>query len=133
MSPQEMFDKAVNGVMAQGRQSMVGGMCRYRGADGAKCTVGFLVDDDEIAAKMDAAAYSSVGALLRLAIEGWLLFELPAFIRTDTGLLLSDLQSAHDGACPPEYFRRTFYERAAWVAHTNGLSMDGVRKPEEYE
>lgn len=47
---QEAFDKAYNGVIAQGGPSNTrpGGHCIYRGPDGKKCGVGHLLDDDKV-------------------------------------------------------------------------------------
>ncbi len=46
MTPQEIFNTAYTGIIAQGRQSVSkNGECRYRGPDGLKCAVGFMIDD----------------------------------------------------------------------------------------
>lgn len=49
MTKQEVFDKAVGGLLTQGCQSLKGGNkneCMYRGDNGTKCAVGHLIDDD---------------------------------------------------------------------------------------
>lgn len=46
MTPQEIFNTAYTGIIAQGRQSLnKKGDCRYRGPDGLKCGIGFMIDD----------------------------------------------------------------------------------------
>lgn len=43
---QKAFDTALNGLRNQGRRSLGGIGCRYRGKGGAKCAIGFLIPDD---------------------------------------------------------------------------------------
>lgn len=44
---QKAFDTALNGLRKQGRRSMNGWQCAYRGVGGLKCAVGFLIPDDK--------------------------------------------------------------------------------------
>jgi len=46
MTLQKMFDTAAVGMLKQGKKSIEGNACRYRGGDGCKCAVGFLIPDD---------------------------------------------------------------------------------------
>lgn len=131
---QELFDRAVNGVMAQGRRSTDNGLCRYRGNDGARCAVGHVVDDDEIATRMERC---SLSGLVSRHKGRELDFELPPDLIEHEDLLC-DLQVAHDrcrgagGEYTTEKFRREFYDKVAKIARDRELSMDGVKKPEEY-
>lgn len=45
---QRYFDRAVGGVIKQGRKSvnMTSNSCRYRGSNGTKCAIGQLLPDD---------------------------------------------------------------------------------------
>jgi hypothetical protein len=45
MNRQKAFNKVVKELLRQGRKSMVGKSCRYRGADGRKCAGGWLIPD----------------------------------------------------------------------------------------
>lgn len=50
---QEIFETMVKNLMKQGRKSVVGSIdsgdetCLYRGPNGSKCAIGFLIDDLE--------------------------------------------------------------------------------------
>lgn len=46
MTPQEIFDTAARGIIAQGGASVLpGGECQYRGPNGRKCAAGHLLPD----------------------------------------------------------------------------------------
>lgn len=53
MNHQEAFDIALNGILSQGGPSQRGGTgarnthCLYRGPEGRKCAIGWLIPDDE--------------------------------------------------------------------------------------
>lgn len=47
MNSQEVFDKVVNHLRKQNTKAMNGSMCSYRGANGTKCAVGCLMEDNE--------------------------------------------------------------------------------------
>ncbi len=92
MTPQEIFDKAVLGVLKQGKRSVKDThQCAYRGDGGLKCAVGFLIDDDDLARRMD-----DYGDDLHFLLAGGSLkSELPNFLYEHRGLLCA-LQKAHD-------------------------------------
>lgn len=47
MTGQEVFDRVVAHLRAQGEKAISGtGLCLYRGADGRKCAVGCLIPDE---------------------------------------------------------------------------------------
>ena len=54
---QEWFDRAVEGLAGQGftRSVNAGGNCRYRGVDGKKCAVGFLIEDKDYVPEWDVS------------------------------------------------------------------------------
>lgn len=45
LTEQEIFDKVASHLLKQGRQSVGGSQCLYRGPDDLKCAVGALIDD----------------------------------------------------------------------------------------
>jgi hypothetical protein len=47
------FDTALTGLRAQGRKSVSGEDCLYRGPDGAKCGIGFLIPDERYSPELD--------------------------------------------------------------------------------
>lgn len=126
MTPQEAFDKAVYGVIAQGRPSAKideqGRLrCLYRSPDGCKCAAGHVLTcEDDLAAADETYGWNckSVAAMARDA-------------GTDA-VLLVHLQCAHDGAAELSYidmdeafdceeFLKEFRRRANKVAEFHGL------------
>jgi len=81
MTKQEMFDKACEGLAAQGWQksrALNGAACLYRGPYGLKCAVGHIIPDEIYDPKWDAyigsiqevcEASSDVAALIGSEIE----------------------------------------------------------------
>lgn len=98
-SRQDQFNKVWAGLESQGwKMSTVNigrdvPMCRYRGSNGAKCAVGWLIPDDQ---------YSR---------------ELEGYRPTDEFLLA--LQKAHDTV---EFDNRTMQSNLSYVARTYGLT-----------
>lgn len=94
MTEQEIFDKVVRHLYAQGKPAVEGeGNCRYRTHDGMSCAVGCLIPDDCYNPLMEnlSSSMPQVEAALRKAGT------LPGGI-ADNGIrkLLSNLQYAHD-------------------------------------
>jgi hypothetical protein len=128
LSRQELFTKAYVGVMLQGRPSMNGhaGHCAYRGDGGAKCGVGFLIDD-KTAASWDSRMSSSICGVAH-SMRGDDAFEVWVMDNVD---LLQDIQEAHDGfgAKRRMYeeagvtFREAFHAEASEIARKNGLTV----------
>ena len=89
MTRQEMFDKAYRGLAAQSfrpsKKEGPSGDCVYRGPNGMKCAVGFLIDD-ETALRMEG--YGQIKNCFECEIA------MP-FDRKDVEFL-SSLQDAHD-------------------------------------
>ena len=87
MTNQEAFDRALQGIRAQGyRQSGSGGVCMYRGPDGLKCGVGHCIPDEEYRAMFEQKAIH-------------VLFQQGVVISSLVGVdrrLLNQLQRAHD-------------------------------------
>lgn len=89
MTPQEIFDTAVIGIIKQkGRSVDDNGICLYRGDNGMKCAVGQVLPDKFYDPEME---HKSVNALIREFST------IPAYI-SNNAELLSTLQQAHDYA-----------------------------------
>lgn len=114
MTPQQIFDAAYRGVMQQGRQSMSPGIfgkgCKYRGPNGLKCAVGFLISD-QAAKAWDRSPHSSIGARITSKskfVEQWM---------RDNRHLLESIQRAHDNDPEPgETFTQSFDRRMRRIA-----------------
>lgn len=105
MTPQEVFDTAVNGVIAQGRPSATahsygGFACLYRGPNGLKCAAGHLFTDGEVAGCETVGASSILVRSPRLG---------------EHEALISRLQRAHDLAAE-DAFREDDFDVQAFVA-----------------
>jgi hypothetical protein len=100
MTPQEVFDTAVRGVLGQGRPAIRvregGTVCVFRGADGAKCANGWLIPDELWDERFDGLTMEAVTQLL--VDRGLDLTEHLRFTGAYEDRLLARLQSAHDMA-----------------------------------
>jgi len=113
MTPQEMFDTALNGVLGQGGPSVdKGGNCIYRRADGRRCAAGWILPDAVVA-----------------GCEGYGvdLIPLPEPFAMHREFLLS-IQSAHDMAATlykddAEQFQERFMFNMYRVAEQYGLEF----------
>lgn len=88
MTSQEAFDIVLKNLREQGVASYRNGSCRFRGCDGGKCAVGWLIPDDEYSPEMDAY---------------WEVVETRERVAKNLGLdveLLVDMQLAHDRFMP---------------------------------
>lgn len=123
MTPQEMFDKAYLGVIAQGRKSeKPNGGCAYRGAQGSKCGIGHLIPDD-LAHAWDDRTNSSIAH-----IRSTKAYPIPDFIVTNRSLACA-LQDAHD-CCENIDFINEFKYRMSKVAADFKLTIPQLEKSE---
>lgn len=87
MTPQQIFDKAVNGIRAQGGPSVTfsdaSSSCRYR-INGRKCAAGHIITDTEYKDDME-------GRIFRHVVQEYKLDHLMENLE-----LISKLQAAHD-------------------------------------
>ncbi len=61
MTLQEIFDIVWVGLKSQGfKQSMVKGLCYYRGEGGKKCAMGHLISDEEYSSSMEEISFSKL-------------------------------------------------------------------------
>lgn len=114
MPPQQIFTTAFLGVIGQGCFSVdASSTCLYRGPNGAKCPVGWLIDD---------ALAASFGTLTICHVP---LGILPAFIATNLGLC-HQMQEAHDIACYANEGIPGFCDRMLKVAARFNLEVPNV-------
>lgn len=131
MTPQQIFDKALTGIRAQGGPSVrapgsgdgsPGGRCRYRGDKGRMCAVGLLISDDAYSPGLEEAGGADTTPVIdALRLSGIKDFILPV------GFLLS-LQRAHDessrGGLDGEAFFALFEPAMQLVASNFGLKYE---------
>lgn len=122
MIPQDVFNKAVRGVINQGKpagyrdNAVTGGFrCQYRDQQGRACAVGMLLDDETGRKAEDMG----IGGVEDLVKEHLLPEDLVPHLN-----LLVDLQQAHDNAADHlDTFVETFTHKAGDVARRHNLEM----------
>lgn len=63
MNKQRIFDRALNGVRAQGCFSHAAGACRYSGPNGSRCAIGHNIDDIEVCKLLDSLGTGKIDTL----------------------------------------------------------------------
>lgn len=125
LNRQDILEATVMGIVTQGGPSLDdGGNPAYRGNDGCRCALGFLIDDanyDPSLEGFNLDSYSVSGALAK---------SLPEF-DCDDRKFLRELQWAHDLTVDDmEYDDADFW--SGWVTRLVELCKDtGLRFPEE--
>lgn len=113
LSHQEIFDKAVRGVVEQGALSAntdYGRHCRYRLQKNGRtlaCGVGHLIADDLYSEKFEGCGVRSVGFFggeKAEALSLALLFSGVDVTDAETSVLLCEIQEAHDEAAGMDDF-----------------------------
>jgi len=120
LTMQEIFDKSVKGVIAQGKPAVANdAQCAYRTPDGCKCAVGQLIPDDKYDPSWDAPYEPTLidestpqGEALRAALGG---------LNNDELALLSDLQAAHDNGSLDDDWLDKFKISSQSIAERWGL------------
>ena len=118
---QEIFDRAVIGVITQGKPSVTktacgASRCLYRGEAGTKCAVGHLIDDAVYTP--DLEGNECVRTLVMQALEQSL-GKLPE----DSFNLIIQLQLTHDVASTGSDFLPAFIARAREIAADFNLTF----------
>lgn len=115
---QEAFNRAVAGVIKQGRPSVdAAGRCLYRGPDGLRCAVGWLIPDELYEPEMEGVN------------TNWLRVMWPrAMSACDNRFLVRELQEAHDWASMRGDFLREFKKQCRGVAARYGLDPAVIDK-----
>lgn len=120
MTPQEIFDTALNGVIKQGRKSVnQDGDCAYLSVEGMRCGVGHLVPED-VARSLDTFQSDTRIASILDRHQGREL--VPAWM-VQNRCLVEDIQDAHDMAEAGPSFIDDFVARMKYVAQTRGLKI----------
>lgn len=95
MNIQQVFDRAVQHMLTQNRQSTLyvssRTICAYRGSEGAKCVIGALIDDEHYRLNLEDTGYLNPLVPEALRLSGVDVDE------DATGALLGALQNLHDG------------------------------------
>lgn len=127
MNKQELFDKAVGGVIKQGAPSIrlsgqPGPICCYRNGEGLKCAIGQIIPDDKYETRFDTEGLATSEVLNAIGIKS-----------DDDQEFLIDLQECHDNAwvissqnsdkkARNESFLRNFKSSAQMVAEEYQLT-----------
>jgi hypothetical protein len=90
---QEIFDKVVRHLAAQGGKSMLGPRCRYRADGGKKCAIGCLIPDDYYEPEMEGLSVAM--RRVRRGLKDLLELDGDNDERLD---ILRSLQLCHDNA-----------------------------------
>lgn len=117
---QEAFDRAYNGVIKQGRPSLVNGDLAFRGDNGCKCAVGHCVSDRTLKKAFKTGKVSNTGPAAQLAVV--------VGVRSDAKIYFwQDLAKCHDRPAwfNPEVFIKEFKACCRDFARHYGLSMKG--------
>lgn len=136
MTPQEIFDKAFAGIVAQGKPafSLESG-CEYVKEDGSRCAVGVLLDEETAKSWTKGFVGSVEDLMYDFQREGGTTYgvTIPQWV-FDNVELLEEMQVAHDQSArltyvgSPELWLGDFVDRMKTVAKTFGLKF-----PEELE
>lgn len=106
MKLQEMFDTVLTHMRVQRCKSVENGRCRYRGSDGKRCPIGFLIPDDMYEERYENQSISDLPSLAnKLGLN------LP---------LAVSLQVAHDSSTDAN-FMVEYEQKMAAIADAFGL------------
>ncbi len=82
---QELFDKIFTGLRSQGfERSMVGSSCKYRGEQGRKCAVGYLIPDSHYTEELEGSGLYFLDTRKQVSVP------------KENLLFLCELQNIHD-------------------------------------
>lgn len=114
MSPQQVFDHIVTGIVAQGGPgALPDGRCAYRTPDGKACAAGQLMGDEEVARLEDQNTHwgglVERGRVPKAHLE-----------------LIQSLQGAHDVLSVKPNFLLLFLAEAHRIARRHHLRLDRI-------
>jgi hypothetical protein len=117
---QMIFNTVYTHLMLQGRSSVSAtGHCKYRGPNGTKCAVGFLIPDSKYIEEIEGLAVHNLVDLY------------PQVFKIADALLpmLSRMQMVHDSAshCDPEQFRAYVTDGFQSIAKYYNLNTDVLK------
>ena len=121
MTLQEIFNRAVEGLAAQGFEpsradDLHDAGCRYRGAGGRKCAVGHLIDDRHYARRIEGKGVDWVEVQSALRRSG-------VTVNSESIHFLLDLQAAHDDPAWMSSPADTMRDRLRAVATKHRLTL----------
>lgn len=96
---QFLFDKAVSGLLAQGELSLADGTCAYRGENGLKCGIGFLIADEFYDPDIEGNTAVFNGVIEAVVKSNGIKEDLSA----DDICFLGKIQNVHDAKSPWEW------------------------------
>jgi len=101
MKNQEIFDKAYLGLKSQGfiRSVSSGISCVYRGPEGRKCAVGWLIPDEKYDPKFDTEIWGFQRIFKEIRIS----------ISQQQDFLIEELRFCHDSSRQPETMRNKLH------------------------
>lgn len=110
MTKQEVFDKVVTHLVRQGRRSIDGIGCAYRGRDSTMCAVGCLIKDEFYNGHLEGLIVNNMSVQIALVKSG-VISSLQTSEDYDIISMLLALQCIHDN---PRYF------------DGNGFALDSI-------
>jgi hypothetical protein len=123
---QAAFDKAGPALLRQNCKSEKnGGGCYYRGAGGRRCAIGWLIDNDEIARRMDNNPAHIITEISQIITE---ISFVPAVLMAEAGLdalplgFLQSLQAIHDRYEPSQWRERLIHLAASFHLSASALN-----------
>ena len=126
LTNKQVLDKAVSGVMKQGRLSSHSGSCYYRHPDvyGVKCGIGHLIEDRFYDINMECqsvgSAYSKNPESEELLLTAGLAGSGIDLARDGMRQMLNDIQEVHDGVSNLEVYAlrmRELYDKHGVCHH----------------
>jgi hypothetical protein len=94
LTREEIINKAMDGIISQGRPSMNGIGCVYRNKGGLKCAAGHLIDDEHYDHSWNHLGVANPGPREALVKSG---------IGKEHLLLVAELQYIHDAYSPEDW------------------------------
>lgn len=107
---QQIFDRVALHLLRQNERSSADWYehprCMYRGPNGLKCAVGFLIADEAYQPELEGRSVNNMAVLAALEDSG-----VPVMTMQQLGHMLLQLQGVHDG-CPLPTWRKKLEEIA---------------------
>jgi hypothetical protein len=124
MNLQEMFEIAVVNLLCQGERSTECGDCLYRGPNGLKCAIGFLIPDEKYNETLECTPAGDILCMIPEVFGFRQDFDVTEFNRVS--VFLDNMQSIHDNTC--------LFETGQWpislikLGQRFGLETDWIDK-----
>ncbi len=124
INKQAAFNEAVRGLNAQRAFSIKEGhpgSCRYRGSNGTKCAIGFLIPDKEYSPDLEDMNGGTKEVCMAVSVE----FANGVYEFGDGGFLHSMQRAIHDNLSDPlsgQWDQAKFEEAVADFAETHNLT-----------